>query len=269
VPSNELIRIEGVSKAFGGVLAVQDVNLSLSRNMLSGLIGPNGAGKTTLLNLISGVYRSTRGRILFEGSDVTHAAPEELVRRGLTRTFQNLQIFTRLTVLENVMVAAQARGMRRLLPLCLPTRRARELEETSRAQAERALARVGLEKDAHRLADGLPYGVSKRLELARALALEPRCLLLDEPAAGCNPTEANELKDLIRSVADSGVTVIVVEHNMRLIMSICEEIFVLDRGRLLTYGPPKAVQEDARVIAAYLGTEEDDDTDAAQSQRIL
>ena len=269
MPSHELIKIEGVSKAFGGVLAVQDVNLTVSRNLLSGLIGPNGAGKTTLLNLISGVYRPTHGRILFEGSDVTRATPEELVRRGLTRTFQNLQIFTRLTVLENVMVAAQARAMEHLLPLCLPTRRARELDKAGRARAERALASVGLGKEAHRLAEGLPYGVLKRLELARALALEPGCLLLDEPAAGCNPTEANELKDLIRSVADGGVTVVVVEHNMRLIMSICEEIFVLDRGRLLTSGPPKAVQEDARVIAAYLGNEEDDDADALQSQRLL
>jgi branched-chain amino acid transport system ATP-binding protein len=267
--SDEVLRVEAVSKSFGGVRAVSDVSLSITRNRLTGLIGPNGAGKTSLLNLISGLYRPTSGRIFFQGADVTRADPEELVARGLTRTFQNLQIFGKLTVCENVMVAAQARDMKRLLPLCLPTVRARRLEAEGRERAEAALARVGLEKEAHRLADGQPYGVLKRLELARALALEPTCLLLDEPAAGCNPTEANELKDLIRAVADAGVTVVVVEHNMRLIMSICEEIFVLDRGALLTSGSPKTVQADSRVIAAYLGKEEDDDADAAQPVRIL
>jgi branched-chain amino acid transport system ATP-binding protein len=269
MPSDELLRVDSVSKSFGGVRAVDKVSLTVTRNRLTGLIGPNGAGKTSLLNLISGLYRPASGRIFLDGADVTGASPEQLVASGLTRTFQNLQIFGRLSVFENVMVAAHARDMTNLLALCLPTSRARRAEESARARAEAALSKVGLDAEAHRAAEGQPYGVLNRLELARALALEPRCLLLDEPAAGCNPTEANELRDLIRHVADGGVTVVVVEHNMRLIMSICEEIFVLDRGALLTAGTPQQIQQDARVVAAYLGTEQDDQSQPAQPERIL
>lgn len=252
--NDALISIEGLSKSFGGVLAVDSVSLTVSRNRLTGIIGPNGAGKTTLLNLISGLYSPSRGTIRIDGEDVSGMKPHQLARRGLTRTFQNLQIFGSMTALENVLVAIQAPHMGRYLRLALPVRRVRALEERWHEEAMQGLARVGLAGVAHREAANLPYGSLKRLELARAVALRPKCILLDEPAAGCNSAEAAELMDVIREVAAGGVSTVLVEHNMKVVMGICEDIVVLDGGRLLCTGSPATVQADPRVITAYLGT---------------
>ena len=244
---------ERLSIAFGGVRAVDQVNLEIAAGQVFSIIGPNGAGKTTLFNLISGLYAPHEGDIYLRAENVTGYAPEALARRGLSRTFQNLQIFFRMTALENVMVGRYRHErtgiVSELLRLPSVARQNRATREAARA----ALARVGLADHAERLSGALPYGALKRLEIARALASEPRVLLLDEPAAGCNPTETEELERLIRSIADEGVTVVLVEHDMRLVMNISDRIHVLADGKTLAEGSAAEVRNNPSVIAAYLG----------------
>lgn len=249
-----IIDIKGLSKSFGGVLAIDALSLSIRRGRLTGIIGANGAGKTTLLNLICGVFEASSGSIHVDGQDISGLKPHELAQRGITRSFQNLQIFGDMTALENVLIAVQSRYLKNYLRLVLPLKSVRADEKKWHSDALQWLALVGLESVADREAKSLPYGLLKRLELARAIALEPKCILLDEPAAGCNSTEANKLMDVIRSIAGRGVTVVLVEHNMKVVMNLCEEVFVLDRGRLLCSGTPDTVGSDLRVVSAYLGS---------------
>jgi len=248
-----ILEAERLSIAFGGVRAVDEVSLSVQPGLVFSIIGPNGAGKTTLLNLFSGLYAPMDGRVRLAGEDVTGLAPDWLARRGLSRTFQNLQIFFRMTALENVMVGRhrhEATGiLSELLHLPLVDRQNRRTREAARA----ALARVGLETEADRPASALPYGALKRLEIARALASEPTVLLLDEPAAGCNPVETNELDGVIRSMVEDGVTVVLVEHDMRLVMNISDRIHVLANGRTLAEGTAAEVRSNSAVVEAYLG----------------
>jgi branched-chain amino acid transport system ATP-binding protein len=249
-----LLIVENLRIAFGGVVAVDGVSFAVQRGEIFALIGPNGAGKTTLFNIISGIYTPQHGRIVLDGEDVTGLPPHRLAQRGLSRTFQNLQIFFRMNAVENVMAGRHLHEKRSVLAhlLALPSVGAQN--RATRACAEKLLALAGLPDAGGEPAGTLPYGALKRLEIARALATEPKVLLLDEPAAGCNPTETEEVDAVIKKIAAQGVAVILVEHDMRMVMNISDRIHVLDRGRTLAEGTAEAVRADPAVIAAYLGS---------------
>ncbi len=233
--------------------AVSDVNLSVPSGLVFSIIGPNGAGKTTLLNLISGVYTPQDGFVRLGGEDVTGLAPHLLARRGLSRTFQNLQLFLRMTVLENVMVGRHRHERADILSDLLHLPSVGRQNRRTREAARSALARVGLAANAERPAGSLAFGDLRRLEIARALASEPKVLLLDEPAAGCNPVETEELDGIIRSIVQDGITVVLVEHDMRLVMNISDRIHVLANGKTLAEGTAAEVRSNAAVVEAYLG----------------
>jgi branched-chain amino acid transport system ATP-binding protein len=248
-----MLEVKNLSKSFGGVHAMQDVSFSVRGGSVHSVIGPNGAGKTTLFNLISGVYEPTRGEILLNGENVAGLAPDQLARRGMSRTFQNLQICMNMTACENVMLGAHLHTRSSLLGgMTGTTRRA---DAALREEALRLINYVGVGHHAHAHATQLSFGLLKRLEIARALASKPRILLLDEPAAGLNETETHEITELIRSIAASGVTVLLVEHDMKLVMNISDHLLVLDYGRKLAEGTAAEVRANPQVIAAYLGTE--------------
>jgi branched-chain amino acid transport system ATP-binding protein len=248
-----ILEAEGLAITFGGVRAIDGVSLAVPSGLVFSIIGPNGAGKTTLFNMFSGLYVPMAGRVRLAGEDVTGLSPDRLARRGLSRTFQNLQIFFRMTALENVMVGRHRHETTGILSDLLHLPSVARQNELTRAAAYAALARVGLEKHAEHTAAALPYGALKRLEIARALASEPRVLLLDEPAAGCNPVETQELEGIIRSIVAEGVTVVLVEHDMRLVMKVSDRIHVLASGRTLAEGTAAEVRASPAVIEAYLG----------------
>lgn len=252
-PSGTLC-VERLSKEFGGVHAIEDVSFAIRPGTVHSIIGPNGAGKTTLLNLLTGVYAPSGGRIVFGERELTGAPPHEFAAAGIGRTFQNLQIFFNMSALENVMTGRHMRERCGLLAAMLHTPRLARAEHECREKAMELLRFLGLEDYAHSGADSMPYGALKRLEIARALAAEPQLLLLDEPAAGLNPTEALEIDGLIKRLAATGTTVVLVEHNMRLVMGVSDHILVLDYGRRLCEGTADEVRNDPRVIEAYLGT---------------
>ncbi len=248
-----LLEIRDLDMVFGGVHAVQSLTFSVEAGTVHSVIGPNGAGKTTLFNLISGIYKPTRGRILLDGEDVTGRPPFALARRGMSRTFQNLQICMNLSAIENVMLGAHLRLSERLLPsmLCLP--HIRKADDGCREEAARLMEYTGVGRYVHVQASSMPYGALKRLEIARALAARPKLLLLDEPAAGLNQTETREIDALIQKMAASGVTVVLVEHDMKLVMGISDRILVLDYGKKLAEGTASEVRSNPDVIVAYLG----------------
>ncbi len=233
-----MLQVEEATVHFGGLRALDDVNLVAGAGRVTGLIGPNGAGKTTLFNVITGLQKPVRGRVTIDGRDVTGTGPKQRARMGLGRTFQRLEVFGSLTVADNVMVALENRGMR--------GRRAR-------SEAEQLLSRVGLREVAASQADVLPTGLSRLLELARALACRPKLLLLDEPSSGLDSTESARLGALISELAGEGLAVLLVEHDMEMVMSLCGHIHVLDFGRMIASGSPAEVQADPAVQAAYLG----------------
>ena len=248
-----ILATEGLSLSFGGVRAVDGVSLSVPENFVFSIIGPNGAGKTTLFNLISGVYTPDDGSVRLAGADVTGLKPDRLARCGLSRTFQNLQIFFRMSAIENVMVGRHRHERTGVFADLLHLPAVGRQNRETRAQAEAALDRVGLAGLAGQSAGSLAYGDLKRLEIARALASEPKVLLLDEPAAGCNPVETAALEGVIRGIAAGGVTVVLVEHDMRLVMNVSDRIHVLANGATLAEGTGAEVRSNPAVIEAYLG----------------
>jgi branched-chain amino acid transport system ATP-binding protein len=247
------LRLDAVSKSFGGVAAVSEVSFAVPPGQIFALIGPNGAGKTTLFNLISGVYRSSAGRVFLAGRDVTGAPPHVRARLGLARTFQTPQIFADMRAVENVMVGAHRHLDAGIFSALARRRGFRSAEKRCRDEAIALMERLGLGRYAGVEAGALPYGALKRLEVARAMASAPRLLLLDEPAAGLNADEAEEMMAVVRAVAAGGVTVVLIEHNMRMVMGLAERVLVLVSGRMLIEGPPAEVQRHPDVIAAYLG----------------
>jgi len=253
-----LLSIEGLGIAFGGVKAVHDVSFSVKPGEIVSIIGPNGAGKTTLFNMISGIYLPGSGRVVLNGKDVTGMEPHLLARRGMSRTFQNLQIFQAMSVLDNAITGYHLQESGSVLADMLGLPGSRRRARAAREGALALLARVGLDRGAEREAGNLSYGALKRLEIARALALSPSILLLDEPAAGCNAVETEEIDHLIAEVAAEGVAILLVEHDMKMVMRISNHIVVLDHGEKITEGDPMQVSRNPAVIAAYLGADHAD-----------
>jgi len=250
-----MLEVSAITQLFGGVTALEDVSFSAAKGAITGVIGPNGAGKTTLFNIVSGIYTQTSGRVILEGRDISGLPPERLARLGMVRTFQNIELFGAMTVHENVMVGLHTRSSSGMLACSLKMPWCLVEERRIREEALRWLDVAGIGDLAEVTAGNLPFGKGRLLEIARALAVEPRIILMDEPAAGLNSHETLGLARLIRSIRDMGITVVLVEHDMELVMDICDRIVVLNLGRKLAEGTPREIQENPEVIAAYLGDE--------------
>jgi branched-chain amino acid transport system ATP-binding protein len=249
-----LLAVENVTKRFGGLAALEGVSLSVAEGEIYGLIGPNGAGKTTLFNCMTGLYSATSGTVRLNGTEIQGQKPHQIVRHGFARTFQNIRLFANMTALENVMVGRHSRSHAGVLGAVLRCRRTRAEEADIREHAHGLLKYVGLSVRSHSLACHLSYGDQRRLEIARALASEPKLLALDEPVAGMNPTERQEMDDLFRKLRDGGITLLLIEHDVKLVMGLCDRVAVLDYGRKIAEGPAERVRKDPAVIAAYLGS---------------
>jgi branched-chain amino acid transport system ATP-binding protein len=256
--ARKLLELDDVSIRFGGLTALDSVTFDIREGEILGLIGPNGAGKTTCFNVMTGVYQATSGEVRFDGTPLAKLKRHTITQLGIARTFQNIRLFRSMTVLENVMVGADAHSKVGFWDALLRTPRHRQTETESTTRAKELLKIVGIRARHDELAANLSYGDQRRLEIARAMATGPKLLCLDEPAAGFNPAEKKRLMDLIRRVRDEGYTVLLIEHDMRLVMGVTDRIVVLEFGRKIAEGVPAEVRDNPAVIAAYLGVEEDD-----------
>lgn len=252
-----ILQLQNVVKRFGGITASNNITINVPEGSIYGIIGPNGAGKTTLFNMITGVYDCTEGTVLFEGEKINGLPTHEIAVRGIARTFQNIRLFGDLTVYDNLMTACQKNITYSLLDGILRTKKCQAQERESRAFCDQLLAEVGLSDQRDQKANNLPYGMQRRLEIARALATCPKVILLDEPAAGMNEEESAKLLEFIREIRDKkDVTVVIIDHHMDVIMAICDQISVLNFGTLLAEGRPEEIQNNPDVISAYLGVDE-------------
>jgi branched-chain amino acid transport system ATP-binding protein len=251
-----ILEAQGVSMHFGGVKAVSELSVSVEEGKIFGIIGPNGSGKTTFFNILTGNYTLTSGKFIFKGDDITGLAPNRVAMNGIARTFQNIRLFRSMSVLENVMVGQHPRIKTSVMDAIFRTRRLNRLESGAREKAIELLHFVGLDEKSDEIASNLAYGEQRRVELARALANQPKLLLLDELTAGMNPVEAASIVSLIREVRDTGITIILIEHNMKVMMGIAELIMAMDAGRRIALGTPDEIRTNEAVIRSYLGEEE-------------